>query len=65
MECSGIGDHRQIDRRYRPAKTGIRHVARSAGLVPEGRNVQVKIQQLAEYFYGLGSAAPQYRRIAC
>src|SRR6516162_2930099 len=61
----GIRDHRQIDRRYRPAESRIWHMAERAGFVPEGRHIFVEIHQLAEYVYRLISAAPQYRWITC
>ena len=40
-------------------------MAKPASLVPEGRHIQIKIQQLAEYFHGLIPAAPQCRWITC
>src|SRR5260370_20779830 len=40
-------------------------MAKPASLVPEGRHIQIKIQQLAEYFHGFIPAAPQCRWITC
>jgi hypothetical protein len=60
VKRSGICDHRQIDGRDRSAEGGIRHVAKTATLIPEGRHIQIKIHQLAEYFYCLISAALQW-----
>src|SRR5260370_6994429 len=50
---SGIRDHRIIHRRDRSAKGGVRHVARRAGRISEGRDVPVVIHKLAERFYRL------------
>src|SRR6266404_6802271 len=48
MYRSRIRDHRQIDRRDRSAEADVRHVTRSAGLVPVGGYVLVVIHGLAE-----------------
>src|SRR5882724_5756591 len=45
---SRIRDHRQIDRRDRPAEADVRHVTGGAGLVPVGGDVLVEIHGLAE-----------------
>src|ERR1700730_13242649 len=55
----------KIDGGYRPAEGDIRHMAETAGLIPEGRHILVEIQQLAEYVDGLISAALQCRWIPC
>src|SRR5229473_2576945 len=50
VKRSRIGDHRQVDGRDRSAKAGVRHMAGAASLIFEGRNGQVEVQQLSEYF---------------
>src|SRR3984893_3571374 len=60
---TGICDHRQIDGRDRPAKAGVRQMARSTGHVPEGGHILVVIQQAPEYSYRIISSALKYWRV--
>src|ERR1700720_2072499 len=52
LNGSGIRDHREIDRRDRWAKAGVRHVAESAGPILQGRHILVEIHKFAEQLIG-------------